>query len=187
MSSQPPIDLLFATAPTVTMVGNDLVVNVNGLVSDWDTYTFSLDVRSSGKKRIVIRLKNPELVRCDDEVRSPYAQRIPLDVNSPAKIESNDGPVKLELDEDVKPLESDLALVDCQNTVTCTVQPCRLLSRCTGNPDTKPGEPNVPWKHYIRPFDRSLIPYELGQRKRRSVDGADENRNSAIMKHLKSC
>ncbi|KIK18003.1 hypothetical protein PISMIDRAFT_684565 [Pisolithus microcarpus 441] len=186
MSSQPPFDLVFAAAPTVTMVGNDLVINVDGFVSDWDTFTFSLDVHSSGNKRIVIRLKNPELVRCDDEIRSPYAQRIPLDVNSPAKIESNDDPAKLEPDEDIKPLESDLALANCQNTVACTVQPCRLLSRCTGNLDTKPGEPNVPWKYYIRPFDRSLVPYELGRRKRRSVGAADENQNSALAKRLKS-
>ncbi|KAI6020739.1 hypothetical protein PISMIDRAFT_8674 [Pisolithus microcarpus 441] len=180
MSSQPPFDLVFARAPTITMVDNDLIINVDGFVSDWDTYTFSLNVHSPGNKRIVIRLKNPELTRCHEEVRSPYAQRIHLDVGDPVKTELNDDPIKLGPDEDIKPSGPDLALADCQNTC---IQP---FFSCTGNPDIKPGEPNVPWKYYIRPFDQSLIPYELTRRKRSVdvADVADENQNS--VKHLKT-
>ena len=54
--SLPPTHLLFAPALTITMVQNDVFVDIEGLVSDWDTYTFSLDIPSPGKKVGIIQL-----------------------------------------------------------------------------------------------------------------------------------
>ena len=49
-------DLLFAPTPTITMVKNIVLVDIEGLISDWDAYTFSLDIPSPGKKVSIIQL-----------------------------------------------------------------------------------------------------------------------------------
>ena len=54
--SRLPADLLFASTPTITMVENVVLVDIEGLVSDWDAYTFSLDIPSPGKKVSIIQL-----------------------------------------------------------------------------------------------------------------------------------
>ncbi|KIN94643.1 hypothetical protein M404DRAFT_34809 [Pisolithus tinctorius Marx 270] len=71
----PPTNLIFAPALTITMVGNVVVVDIKGLSSDWDAYTFSLDMPSPRTKRI-----------------EPYAQPVPLEN---VMLEYKD-PIKLE-------------------------------------------------------------------------------------------
>ena len=53
--SMPPTDLLFASVPTISMVEDVVLIDLESVLSDWDVYTFSLNVSSPGKKVSFIR------------------------------------------------------------------------------------------------------------------------------------
>ncbi|KAI6156951.1 hypothetical protein BKA82DRAFT_25909 [Pisolithus tinctorius] len=164
-------------APTITMASNDIIIDVDGFVSEWDTYSFSLDIASPGKKRIVIRLKHPNFLRCA-EVESPYVQAIQLEDIAKLELDEvelpSDEQLKLESVGEVK-LESNVSEVfNASDSVGCTVLPCHMLPMFFANPDVKTEDPNALWRYYIRTFDWSLLPHELGKRKGRSLDATDE-------------
>jgi len=46
----PPTHLLFAPVPTISMVEDVVLIDLESILSDWDAYTFSLDMTSPGKK-----------------------------------------------------------------------------------------------------------------------------------------
>ena len=53
--SMPPTDLLFASVPTISMVEDVVLIDLESVLSDLDAYTFSLNVSSPGKKVSFIR------------------------------------------------------------------------------------------------------------------------------------
>ncbi|KAI6036208.1 hypothetical protein BKA83DRAFT_14042 [Pisolithus microcarpus] len=75
-----PTELVFARPPTITMVEDVVLVDIDSLTSDWDTYTFSLDILSPGTKRIVLHVQHPDFHKCNrPQVREPYAQSVLLE------------------------------------------------------------------------------------------------------------
>ncbi|KIK18991.1 hypothetical protein PISMIDRAFT_14042 [Pisolithus microcarpus 441] len=75
-----PTELVFTRPPTITMVEDVVLVDIDSLTSDWDTYTFSLDILSPGTKQIVLRVQHPDFHKCDrPQVREPYAQSVLLE------------------------------------------------------------------------------------------------------------
>ncbi|KAI6154773.1 hypothetical protein BKA82DRAFT_23255 [Pisolithus tinctorius] len=152
------------------MASNDIIIDVNGFVSEWDTYSFSLDIASPGKK-------HPNFLHCT-EVESPYVQVIQLEDIAKLELDEvklpSDKELKLESVGEVK-LESNVSKVfNVSDSVGCTVLPCYMLPMFFANPDIKTKDLNALWWYYIRTFDWLLLPHELGKRKGRRLDATDE-------------
>ncbi|KAL4064068.1 hypothetical protein V8B97DRAFT_1876307 [Scleroderma yunnanense] len=78
--SMPPTHLLFAPVPTITMAENIVLIDLEGPISDWGVYTFSLNIPSPGTKRVILHIKHPDLHKYGHPwVREPYAQPIPFE------------------------------------------------------------------------------------------------------------
>ena len=61
MSAKPKAHFHFAPAPTISMVEDTILIDLKSVLSDWDAYTFSLDVTSPGKKASFIKLLSSRL------------------------------------------------------------------------------------------------------------------------------
>ncbi|KAI6011094.1 hypothetical protein PISMIDRAFT_20089 [Pisolithus microcarpus 441] len=196
-----PTELVFARPPTITMVEDVVLVDVDGLTSDWDTYTFSLDILSPGTKRIVLRVQHPDFHKRDcPRVREPYAQSVQLenvmleyieaikseestelppgsmvetsqchgpskDIEACVKSELGDNHVTtfIKSEEQVE-VRTKLDTAGNGTNVPISPFPCRVLTRCTGNPATEEGMPLQPWKYYVRSFHPSILPHEIARR-----------------------
>ncbi|KIO03924.1 hypothetical protein M404DRAFT_26536 [Pisolithus tinctorius Marx 270] len=75
------------------MVDNIILIDLEGLVADWDMYTFSLNIPSAGTKRIVLHVKHPEFHKHGHpRVKEPYTQpmqveNVMLKYTDPVKVE----------------------------------------------------------------------------------------------------
>ncbi|KAI6037331.1 hypothetical protein PISMIDRAFT_13445 [Pisolithus microcarpus 441] len=59
------------------MVKDVILVELDGLTSNWDTYSFSLNIPSPGTKCIVLHIEHPEFHKYDHpRVQEPYAQYV---------------------------------------------------------------------------------------------------------------
>ncbi|KAI6013378.1 hypothetical protein PISMIDRAFT_9516 [Pisolithus microcarpus 441] len=180
-----PTELVFARPPTITMVEDVVLVDVDGLTSDWDTYTFSLDILSPGTKRIVLRVQHPDLYKCNrPRVREPYAQSVQLEnvmleyVKAIKSEESTEVSIAVSKGVDeahVKPEPRDnhvdVLRLDSKDNSTnvlpshkISLFPCHVLTRSTGNPAAEEGMPSQPWKYYVRSFNPHILPDEIASR-----------------------
>ncbi|KIO00042.1 hypothetical protein M404DRAFT_29865 [Pisolithus tinctorius Marx 270] len=75
------------------MVDNVILIDLEGLIADWDMYPFSLNIPSAGTKRIVLHVKHPEFHKHScPQVKEPYTQpvqvkNITLKYTDPVKVE----------------------------------------------------------------------------------------------------
>ncbi|KAI6043852.1 hypothetical protein EDC04DRAFT_2890556 [Pisolithus marmoratus] len=173
-----PTSLAFAPTPTITMVDDVVLVDIEGFSSDWDVYTFSLNISSPSTKRIVLRVKHPEFHKHGwGEVKEPYAQPVQVENVSfenrePVKSEEitlslEETTLKLEEPSECPSIKSEDS-ADCESrlqTTRLTLFPCTFLAWSAGNPQAKDDVPSKPWKYYLRSFDPLILPIEISRRR----------------------
>ncbi|KAI6014258.1 hypothetical protein PISMIDRAFT_17957 [Pisolithus microcarpus 441] len=149
-----PTNLTFAPAPTITMVDNIVLIDVDGFSSDWDAYTFSLNISSPGTKVENVTFENKEPVKSEEITVMLPSQSVP----TVSKLEEPGESHSIKLED----------LADCENgmqTASLTLFPCTLLTRITGNMQARDDMPSKPWKYYLCSFDPSILPIEIERRK----------------------
>ncbi|KAG1815331.1 hypothetical protein EV424DRAFT_1541165 [Suillus variegatus] len=115
----------------INMLEDNILIEIDGVGSMWDTYCLGLNVVTPGFKRVVFRFKNIDKAIQIEETTVKCEE-----VDS-VKIEKDD---QVQIDED-----------------SVTVSPCNLLTRRCNNPNASPTNPHAPWRYSVRPFDRSDI------------------------------
>ncbi|KAG1780968.1 hypothetical protein EV702DRAFT_1193802 [Suillus placidus] len=117
---------------TINMLEDNILIEIDGVGSMWDTYRLGLNVVTPGFKSF-FRFRNIDRAIQMEETT--------------VKCEEVDS-VKIEKDDQADiPLDED----------SVTVAPCNLLTRRCNNPNAKPTNPYAPWRYSVRPFDRSDI------------------------------
>ncbi|KAI6011854.1 hypothetical protein BKA83DRAFT_4131301 [Pisolithus microcarpus] len=159
-----------------------------GFSSDWDAYTFSLNIPSPSTKRIVLHVKHPEFHKHGrPRVSEPYTQPVQVEnvtFENEKPIKSEEGsqalttskleeagecPSALKLKEpsgcDSNNLEDSTDGKNGLQVTSVALFPCTLLTQCTGNPQAKEDKPLQPWKYYLCSFNPSILPIEITRRK----------------------
>ncbi|KAG1903025.1 uncharacterized protein F5891DRAFT_1212991 [Suillus fuscotomentosus] len=141
---------------TINMFEDNILIEIDGVASTWDTYCLGLNIVTPGSKRVIFRFK--DIGKAIREGSSDSGH-ITNEVSSTLKADN----VKTEPDlvETCVKFEED----DKDSINSVNVSPCNLLSRRCGNPNARPTDPFAPWRYSVRPFDRSNIPSEAAKRK----------------------
>ncbi|KIK11574.1 hypothetical protein PISMIDRAFT_19408 [Pisolithus microcarpus 441] len=163
-----PTELVFAPPPSITMVEDVVLVELDGLTSDWDTYSFSLNIPSPGTKycyqHIVLRIEHSEFHKYDrPRVREPYAQSIQPEnvmleyVESIKSEESTE--VSIAVSEDV--IEADVRSEPGDNHVDLLI---KLEDRADAHVelDSKDNSTNALPSHKISPFPCRVLTRSTG-------------------------
>ncbi|KAG8220578.1 hypothetical protein J3R82DRAFT_2799 [Butyriboletus roseoflavus] len=56
--TDPIAELLMLKAPQIYMSGDTVLLDIEDVIPDWETYTFSLNTVHPGEKKIVLRIKH---------------------------------------------------------------------------------------------------------------------------------
>ncbi|KAG1789646.1 uncharacterized protein HD556DRAFT_1305802 [Suillus plorans] len=139
------------SSSNVTMLGDVVVVEIDGLDASWATYVLSLDMESPGRKRVVFRFK--DLRR--NEGSKPDEDMMPV-------VKSEEENIKTEPEEDLTiKVEEDLP--ELLPAIACTVSPCRLLSLRCNNP-ANPNRTDKPWCYWVRQLTNSDVAAAVARR-----------------------
>ncbi|KIJ15226.1 hypothetical protein PAXINDRAFT_12140 [Paxillus involutus ATCC 200175] len=138
----------------VQMLGDVIFLDLEGIITPWDTYFISLDIESLGRKKIVFRFKD-----------------IPaLDVSQPVIIqkEAPCGPITPKVEGDIEDVKIEAGDGDIS---MASLYPCQILK--------KPSE-----RFCVRSIDPSNVANEVKQRKRavQSVYAWDYQRDAQCRK-----
>ncbi|OAX32417.1 hypothetical protein K503DRAFT_805244 [Rhizopogon vinicolor AM-OR11-026] len=145
----------------VSMLEDVILLDIDGVVSGWDSYTFNLDIASPGTKRIVLRIRDIAALAQNNANNHTTST---VQASDPANTKTED--VKVETSEqkcNIKVEEDNVSLLS--DSIDCVVSPCHTLTKRCNNPDPNPMDPYAPWRHVVRPFDASKLPTEVAKRK----------------------
>ncbi|KAG2151827.1 hypothetical protein BD769DRAFT_1658277 [Suillus cothurnatus] len=141
---------------TINMFEDNILIEIDGVASTWDTYCLGLNIVTPGSKRVIFRFKDiGRAIREGSSDSGHIANQVSSTFEADkVKTEPNLVKTSVKFKEDDK---------DSMNSVN--VSPCNLLTRHYGNPNTRPTDPFAPWRYLVRPFDQSDIPSEAAKRK----------------------
>ncbi|KAG1724249.1 hypothetical protein EDB19DRAFT_1915615 [Suillus lakei] len=138
---------------TVRILKDIIFLDIDNVVPSWDTYCFALDVDSPGRKRIVLRFKDAQILKLKngkDKEDNSQVSEDKLEEESVVETSEDESEeelvVKKEEEED-----------KCPQAIPLSASPCNLLSRRLENPNPDPDNPTVPWRYLVRPIGASHL------------------------------
>ncbi|KAG2741225.1 hypothetical protein P692DRAFT_20880271 [Suillus brevipes Sb2] len=143
---------------SVKMLEDVIFLDIDNVVPSWDTYCFALDIRSPGRKRVVLRFKDAQILKLkngkDEEDNSPLAEE-----GTVAEASEDDEELMVETWEEESAVQTS---EDEEEELVVPVpiplaSPCDLLTRRLENPNPDPGNPTAPWRYYVRPIDETRL------------------------------
>ncbi|KAG2744448.1 hypothetical protein P692DRAFT_20878313 [Suillus brevipes Sb2] len=140
--------------PSVSMLEDTIVLDIDNLNPDWNTYCCHIDIKSPGLKKVVFHLKAP-VIKTEEGAKKEGLQ-------SMATVKVEDGDITLipmEPGMKIKSEDSDLLIFPW----ACEVSPCKVLTRRLANPNRDPENPTAAWHYLVRPFPASNIPSEIAK------------------------
>ncbi|KAG1881232.1 hypothetical protein F4604DRAFT_1922238 [Suillus subluteus] len=141
---------------TINMFEDNILIEIDGVASMWDTYCLGLNIVTPGSKRVIFRFKDiGKTIREGSSDSGHIANKVS------STLEADNVKTEPDLVETCVKFEEDDE--DSMNYVN--VSPCNLLTQRCGNPNARPTDPFAPWRYLVRPFDRSNIPSEAAKRK----------------------
>ncbi|KAG1718767.1 hypothetical protein EDB19DRAFT_1837625 [Suillus lakei] len=146
------------------------------LFQSWDTYCFALDVDSPGRKRIVLRFKDAQILKLKngkDKEDNSQVSEDKLEEESVVETSEDESEeelvVKKEEEED-----------KCPQAIPLSASPCNLLSRRLENPNPDPDNPTAPWRYLVRPIGASHLSAKAEKR-----DADEQELQQRFMKRRK--
>ncbi|KAG1847254.1 hypothetical protein C8R48DRAFT_677599 [Suillus tomentosus] len=164
---------------TVTVCGDVVFFEVDGVLPNWKTYTFKASFDGPGTKTILFRLRggvDPEVTTNLEISETTKVEKAEEDTS--VKFEEEDtvigGCEDVEIKQEDVELDGTSACID--GIIQCTALPCIHLPQITGNPDPNTRDIMLsemrPWRHIVRPFSPSEIPErveDMKQGRRRPI------------------
>ncbi|KAG2137802.1 hypothetical protein BD769DRAFT_1664038 [Suillus cothurnatus] len=161
---------------SVNMLEDVIFLDIDNVVPSWDTYCFALDINSPGRKRIVLRFRDAQILQLkngkDEEDNSQEGSVVQTseDESVVQTLEDESAPQTLEDEEEelaVQTSEDEEEELVVPVPTPLSTSPCILLTRRLENPNPDPENPTAPWRYCMRPIEE----YHLSAKtKKRDAD-----------------
>ncbi|KAG2072440.1 hypothetical protein BDR04DRAFT_1117029 [Suillus decipiens] len=142
---------------SVNMLEDVIFLDIDNVVPSWDTYCFALDINSPGRKRIVLRFRDAQILQLkngrdeEDNSQEGSAVQILEDESAPQTLEDEEEELAVQTSED----EEEELVVPVPTPLSAS--PCILLTRRLENPNADPENPTAPWRYCMRPINESHL------------------------------
>ncbi|KAG1838103.1 hypothetical protein DFJ58DRAFT_734024 [Suillus subalutaceus] len=138
---------------TINMFEDNILIEIDGVASTWDTYCLGLNIVTPGSKISERPFERAHLTLAISSANKVWSTLKADNVKTePDLVETC---VKFEEDN-----EDSMNYVFSKERVSCN-----LLTQHCGNPNARPTDPFALWRYLVQPFDRSTIPLEVAKRK----------------------
>ncbi|KAG6372461.1 hypothetical protein JVT61DRAFT_7560 [Boletus reticuloceps] len=141
-------------APLLDMSGNVILLHIDNIVPQWDTYTFVLDIKEPGRKQFVVRVSRDPIEKVNAETQTEHLglpnSKDMADTatqTEPKILAIKSGEQKQII---LKLEDEEISLNTEANFISCPTDPCVLLT-------CPPGSRGNLEKYLVRPFEHSAI------------------------------